>query len=182
MSERPREVWIVPVLHDQVELGRLSGRVDPTRASQIDRFWSTLTAAVLGCGLPWPLTDLFVDGLPVCGREDEIVRELARRGSSNHRLVHTLIARGATLHGTESPELLQQELALHTAASPDPDEARRLLVARDRFVAERIVGVLQPGRTALAFVGAAHALDEALAGVDPGLSVRFPFGRPPPAS
>jgi signal transduction histidine kinase len=61
---------------------------------------------------------LYQDGLPVCGREEEIVRDLAGSGSQNHQILLELIARGARLTGSESPSLLLEEYEL----------ARQLLV------------------------------------------------------
>jgi hypothetical protein len=120
---------------------------------------------------------IYQDGLPVCGKEEAIVQELAEAGSLNHQLVRELTGRGAVLVGTEDPQLLIREYQLQRRrlgaeangetppslhgqdARATSDEAARILAARDRFIAERIAATLQDGETGLLFLGAAHPLD-----------------------
>lgn len=102
----------------------------------------------------------------MCGFELEIVRELAKAGSSNHQLILSLIDKGATLMGTEDPQLLIEEYqmqqqskdALHSHQEKT-EEATRLLEARDRFIVKRIDETLHPGEIGLLFLGASHRLD-----------------------
>ncbi|MBI4495928.1 MAG: hypothetical protein HY697_03235 [Deltaproteobacteria bacterium] len=109
--------------------------------------------------------------MPVCGREVEIVTELAEAGSPNHRLLRRLMERGAKLEGTESAALLMEEYALAKRVLEAKDarqaqaiEARQgsqsgaLLLARDRFIARRIHETLLPGETGLLFLGLLHDL------------------------
>src|SRR3972149_1550881 len=108
---------------------------------------------------------------PRWGREAEIVADLASAGSPNHQLLLSLMKRGATLMGTESPELLLEEYRLvqQVLAAKDPEEAARveashgarsrsLLARRDQYIARRINGTLRAGETGLRFVGTAHQL------------------------
>jgi hypothetical protein len=96
------------------------------------------------------------------------------------------MSRGATLLGTESPELLVQEYEsirkVATAADPaianhlaetQGEELRRLLEQRDLFIADRIDGTLSPGATGLIFLGMVHSLIGLLA---PDIEVHDPFG------
>jgi hypothetical protein len=122
----------------------------------------------------------------VCGYEEKIVETVARSGSRNHKLLLLLMSRGATLLGTESPELLVQEYEsirkVATAADPaianhlaetQGEELRRLLEQRDLFIADRIDGTLSPGATGLIFLGMVHSLIGLLA---PDIEVHDPFG------
>src|SRR5262249_55932565 len=61
---------------------------------------------------------LYQDGLPACGLEEKIVRDLAMQGVPNYRILLKLMERGATLEGTEDPDLLrtEYELIMSTAA------------------------------------------------------------------
>ena len=54
-------------------------------------------------------TRIYQDGLPICGFEERIVRELAKAGSSNHQLILRLLDQGAVLMGTEDSQLLMEE-------------------------------------------------------------------------
>jgi hypothetical protein len=112
---------------------------------------------------------IYQDGLPVCGKEENIVRELAGAGSLNHQLLLELAGQGAVLMGTEDPQLLLREYQLQRrrlgvpaagaeAPAPSPGEAAELLNLRDGFIARRIEATLQDGETGLLFLGAAHRL------------------------
>ena len=116
--------------------------------------------------------------MPVCGKEEQIVHELAGAGSLNHQLVLELMGKGAVLVGTEDPQLLIREYQLQrrqmdaaarndTAAPSLSGEAADVLAARDRFIAQRIAATLQDGETGLLFLGAAHRIDALrLEGID----------------
>jgi hypothetical protein len=68
---------------------------------------------------------IHLEGLPVCGHESEIVADLARAGSRNHRLLLRLREFGAIIMGTESAELLVEEYQL--SSKPSRSNRRRLL-------------------------------------------------------
>jgi hypothetical protein len=128
---------------------------------------------------------LYQDGLPVCGHERAIVSELAGAGSRNHRLLLELETRGATLMGTESPELLVEEYQLATAAFAPAAAVRKnllqqklrdtLLEKRDRFIADRINRTLNTGESGILFLGMLH---EAAKYLDPDINVVTPLGMP----
>ena len=178
-------------------MGRLSGELTQAtlrKAGQrglhrqlqaIDQVWAEIRQAIEGLELPGGRVRLYQDGLPVCGRENEIVEELARAGSINHQLLRGLMARGATLMGTESAELLLQEydLARESLEPPDPRRAgvaarrrqalgQALLQQRDRYIAQRINATLQPGETGIIFLGMLHSPANFL---DKDIRVIFPL-------
>jgi hypothetical protein len=126
---------------------------------------------------------VYQDGLPVCRHEREIVSELAGAGNRNHRLLLELQARGATLMGTESPELLVEEYQLAAAAlAPGATVRTRmrqkqlhdtLLDKRDRYIAARINGTLGAGETGILFMGMLHEVARYL---DSDIDVICPLG------
>jgi hypothetical protein len=86
------------------------------------------------------------------------------------------MARGATLAGTEAPDLLLEEYNLAQQcllvkdssgiSKQGPHGAERssqLLDRRDRYIAARINQTLQPGETGLVFLGMLHSLEGRLA-------------------
>jgi len=177
-----RLIW-VPIIHAEADLGHLAesvrnlyvnkmGRAKWAKhVTDIGRFWRTIRLRIEGMQLDYARVRLYQDGLPNCGHEKQIVADLARAGSQNHQLLADLMARGATVMGTESPELLLEEynLARETlaasgqgkppAASPQQGEvAKALLDRRDRYIAERIAQTLQPGETGVVFLGMLHSL------------------------
>jgi hypothetical protein len=185
-----RGLIYVPILHSEADLGRMAEEVRrkfteafgagawDERRGAVDAMWEGLRAKLSALPLAWETVRLYQDGLPVCGREAEIVRDVAAAGSQNHRLLLELIARGARLMGTEDPALLVQEyrrvqaiVAAARAGVDDPAGAaarerdgQAILTARDAFMARRIDATLAEGETGIVFVGLLHRLEELLTG------------------
>jgi hypothetical protein len=156
------------------------------KTAAIDQIWTEIEAAIEALALSFDRVRLYQDGLPVCGREAEIVAELAQAGSRNHQLLLRLMAQGAVLMGTESGDLLVQEyqLAKATLTTRPPRAAgvaasRRalseaLLQRRDQFMAQRISDTLKDGETGILFLGMLHSLARYL---HPDLKVIYPLRR-----
>jgi len=138
----------------------------------VESKWRRITETIQDLELDYAHVRLYQDGLPVSGHEAAIVRDLAHAGSRNHSLLLELMDKGASLTGTESPELLVEEYELAqqvlvslegrkvgTAARGYHERSRRLLERRDRFIAGRIKETLQSGETGLLFLGLLHALE-----------------------
>jgi hypothetical protein len=184
MSKTPgrRLIW-VPIVHSQADHGNMSERIRSLyirrmgkarweqHVTAIEEMWGDVWARVGELGLDYFHVRLYQDGLPVCGKEEQIVRDLAQAGSRNHQLLVDLMAKGASLIGTEAASLLLQEyeLARQVLAAADSPEGRQaaphresladdLLERRDRAIAERIDRTLAPGETGLVFLGLLHAI------------------------
>lgn len=191
----------IPVIHTQADMGALARSVRRVTIQKlgrqawkrnvdvIGRMWVEIRRAVEGWELPWENVRLYQDGLPRCGREAEIVADLAGAGSPNHQLLFSLMKKGATLMGTESPDLLLEEYRLvqQILAAKNPEEAARiearhearsrsLLAQRDRYIVGRINDSLRAGETGLVFLGMLHSLDSRLA---KDIRVSYPIRRPP---
>ncbi len=194
-TSKHRRLVHVPIVHTEADLGglgrpvqrarlRLLGtRAWRSRLKAIDAMWSEIERAIEQLGLSYERVRLYQDGLPACGREPEIVAELAGKGSLNHRLLQRLIEKGASLMGTESGELLieEYERAKEAAGSPAASHGRlggglrppagdreghpgdSLLARRDSFIAGRINSTLREGETGILFLGMLHSLDNLLA-------------------
>ena len=155
------------------EYGRSYGRqkwLEHVRAIR-DR-WSQIEEQVMHLDLEWGRVRLYQDGLPVCGKEREIVHKLAQDGNVNYKIVWKLVQKGATLEGTEDPELLRQEYRyiLKIAQAENLDQRDRmveaynrvgseLLTKRDRFIAQRIDQTLEQGEIGVLFLGAMHRIE-----------------------
>ena len=198
-----RALIYIPIIHTQADMGALApavrrmtiqklGRQAWTRnVDVIGRLWEEIHRTVEGLELTCEKVRLYQDGLPRCGREAEIVTDLAGAGSRNHQLLLMLMKKGATLMGTESPELLLEEYRLvqQILAVKDPEAAARiegrqqarsrsLLARRDQYIALRVNESLRPGETGLLFLGMLHSLDSVLA---EDIRVTYPIRRPPHA-
>jgi len=151
-------------------------------AAGVEKLWNEIEKIVNNLADNPGIERVYQDGLPVCGREPEIVAELAQAGSRNHGLLLKLQARGAVLMGTESPELLVEEYQLAlatyapggaTAAGKRLDRLRSdLMDRRDRYVGELINRTLLAGETGILFIGMLHKITRWL---DPGIGVVYPL-------
>ena len=194
----PRTLIYFPIVHTQADMGALNesvaratlektGRAGLARkTAAIDQIWTEIEAAINALALSFDRVRLYQDGLPVCGREVEIVTELARAGSRNHQLLLRLMAQGAMLMGTEEGDLLVQEyqLARQSLTTRPPRAAgvaasrralsQALLLRRDQFIARRINETLKNGETGILFLGMLHSLERHL---HPDVLVIYPLRR-----
>jgi hypothetical protein len=179
-----RELIYIPIIHTAKDMGGLSdsirqaalkvlGKQSLRQKDQlVDQIWIAIEQAIDSLELPFEKVRLYQDGLPICGREMEIVTDLANNGSRNHRLLEQLIRKGAVLMGTESAELLLEEYRLikqtvssrHGGKGADtPRDLQKkadiLLKKRDQFIAQRINNTLGPGETGIIFLGMLHDLE-----------------------
>jgi hypothetical protein len=179
-----RTLIYLPIIHTRQDMGdlgesirqatvRLLGKQSLIHKDQmVDRIWTAIEQAIDALDLQFEKVRLYQDGLPVCGRELEIIADLAASGSRNHCLVMQLIRKGAMLMGTESAELLLEEYRLikrtvsgrqsATGAETFRDRhagADILLKKRDQFIAQRINDTLGPDETGIIFLGMLHDLE-----------------------
>lgn len=184
-----RSLIYVPIVHSKADLGALgqaaaehtagvieAGLIEQRRDS-IEAMWAVIRSKVLAMPLNWPTVRIYQDGLPICGHEHAIVRDLAAAGSHNHGLLAELLERGAMLMGTEEPPLLIREYKrvqrlIALAQQPAPDsreilairrEGEELLVQRDASIAGRIRSTLAEGEQGVLFIGLLHRVDELIA-------------------
>jgi hypothetical protein len=195
-----RKLIYIPIVHTQADMGKLGKSVRKAylhkigrtalkrKTNTIERIWTDIETALERLSLGYDHVLLYQDGLPVCGKELEIVKDLANSGSRNHQLLLRLTARGATLMGTESAEFLLSEYELYnrilTSGSPSKaaememrqkTTAESLLKKRDEFVAQRINDTLSTDRTGILFLGMLHWPVPLL---DKDIEVIYPIGKP----
>jgi hypothetical protein len=193
-----RRLVYIPIIHTLVDMGALGASVQRVKlsalgrqglahnAAVVEKMWEEIERVVTNLRVTPGMARLYQDGLPVCGREQEIVSELAGAGSRNHRLLLKLEARGATLMGTESPELLLEEYHAASGEFASGGTARMrsrqkrlpdtLLEKRDRYIADRINSTLGAGETGVLFIGMLHAVTRYLSG---DIKVICPLSQPP---
>ena len=202
-AEPPRPVRIliyIPIIHGQADMGALGESVRQVKVRKlgrrgweqnlnlIGRMWTEIEQALERWTVSCERVRVYQDGLPDCGRELEIVTELAKAGSRNHQLLLRLKEKGATIMGTESSELLVEEYQLvkQALASRDPLQGARmeasqkalsvsLLKRRDQYIADRINRTLYPGETGILFLGMLHAVAHLL---PRDIHVIYPIHRP----
>ena len=131
-----RRLIYVPIVHTAADMGsqaealerehvRRHGRGEWARTRRlIDEVWDGLRTRLLALDLDYRSVRIYQDGLPVCGRELDIVREVARGGSRNYALILELLDRGTVVEGTESPGLLREEYERIRSAIPKESAPR----------------------------------------------------------
>ncbi|MBI4487547.1 MAG: hypothetical protein HY694_00555 [Deltaproteobacteria bacterium] len=176
-----RRLIYVPIVHSEADFGSLTHNLRKRyidrfglsgwrqRIKGIDALWEEIRRRVLALEIDFHKVRVYQDGLPVCGRELEIVQDLARQGSKNHLLLMELAERGASIMGTEDAQLLLEEyLRLRDGLGRDGKAADRvgrsedLLSCRDLYIAKRISATLRKGETGILFIGLLHKVDEKL--------------------
>jgi hypothetical protein len=187
----------IPIIHTLADMGTLGaavrgmklsalGRQGLTQnAAVVDKMWAQIESVVAKLPVTPGSVRVYQDGLPVCRHEQEIMSELAAAGNRNHGLLLKLQARGATLMGTESPELLLEEYQLAAAAFAAAPALRTqvrqrqlrdaLLEKRDRYIAARINATLAAGESGILFMGMLHQVARYL---DSDIDVICPLGPP----
>ena len=178
-----RTLIVIPIIHTEQDMGSLREEIKQEYITQygdqkwtehlksIDQVWSGIRQMIAALALPYTRVRLYQDGLPLCGKEAGIIKEVAAQGSQNHQLLVELMAQGAQLMGTEDPSLLLQEYQLLQSAlggekrgheNLQQEQSRGLLAQRDRFIAGRIKATLLAGEIGLLFVGMAHSVEPLL--------------------
>ncbi len=174
----PRQLIYIPIVHETADMGSQAERLRQVYVERygeqawtesrkaVAAFWERVEKEIDELHLDYRKVRLYQDGLPLCGREADIVRDVAAQGSNNYRILLDLMGKGAVLEGTEDPALLLKEYALIKAAASTEaeagDKARRLLEQRDRFIAARIDATLRSGETGMLFMGTLHQVREVL--------------------
>lgn len=178
-----RTLIVIPIIHTEQDMGSLLVQIKQEYVTRyghekwtehlksIDEVWIGIRQMIAALELPYASVRLYQDGLPLCGKEADIVKDVAAQGSKNHQLLIELMEQGARLMGTEDPRLLLQEYQFHQGVlgggSPGyenqrENQSRRLLSERDRFIAERINATLSAGEIGLLFMGLAHSVEPLL--------------------
>jgi len=135
----------------------------------VNELWQWIKDKIEGLQLTYEQVRIYQDGLPLCGKELEIVQKLAERGSTNYKIILELINKGAKLEGTESKDLLLEEynyikdIATSSVKKKEQKKgSKQLLIRRDNYMAQRINKTLREGETGILFIGSEHQVDKYL--------------------
>ena len=192
----------IPVVHSVADMGSLSEVVKKEYIEKyskekweehlriIQDMWDGIRKKIDELNLNYKKVKIYQDGLPVCGREQEIVQEVAEKGSKNYEIILELMAKGAILEGTENPGLLLEEYKYmqniskitnlaekEMAIRKYEEKSRELLFQRDVYIARRIDRTLSEDEIGILFMGMKHEVDKRLPGdiIVTYLIYRLPF-------
>lgn len=195
-----RKLIYIPIIHTEIDLGSFN---EELKKQYLEKFglkqwnvhirsilhiWEGLKERIKKLKLDYKKVKIYQDGLPLCGKEEKIVRELALKKSPNHELILWLMEQGGELCGTEDPDLLLKEYQLLKSiqvANPQErkkmiqsyeKEAKVLLRKRDSYIARRIHETLKEDEVGILFIGLLHRVDEY---ISPDISVSYLIHRLP---
>jgi hypothetical protein len=176
-----RKLIYIPIIHTEDDMGSMAEFVKKEYKKKyssqqwdqhkktVTNIWEIIRINVMQLDLDWHKVRIYQDGLPVCGKELNIVQTLAEKGSLNHKLIMELQQKGAMIEGTEKPELLLAEynsimMIVQAKNREEKDmltekyskESNDLLSKRDHFISERIDETLEKGETGILFLGLMH--------------------------
>ncbi len=168
-----RKLFYIPVVHTPEALGSHLAEVKKEYIAKyglpkwrehveaVDDFWRKLRETLLSLSVDHTKMKLYQDGLPVFGRELELVEKLAENGNRNYQILSELVKKGATVVGSEDPKLLIEERdeLIKNGANGSYDG---LMERRDEYIAQRIVSTLKDGEIGLLFIGALHRVMDRL--------------------
>ena len=178
-----RTLIVISIVHTEQDMGSL---LEQTRLAYVSKygqekwaehlksisdFWLGIRQIIKSLDPHYASVRLYQDGLPICGKEEQIVQDVAAQGSKNYQLLVELMALGSRLMGTEDPQLLLREYRFHQDALGDGaseleaqrlEQSRQLLLERDRFIADRINATLLADEVGLLFLGLAHSVEKLL--------------------
>ena len=186
-----RALILLQIIHSPTDLGTLSSAAEDSRneaqtlqyLDAAEQFWTVVESVIEGMNLNYQQLKIYQDSLPICNVIDRIVADVAASGSKNYALLKTLQEKGATLMGTESPDLLAQEKTLMTDVLLSPyhnsestEKAKHLLSQRDMYIGQRINESLADEEMGLIFVGLMHNIEPHISS---DIVVIKPLGQPP---
>lgn len=179
----PRKLYYIPMIHKNKELGDLQEIVKQLRESlfgerhiatffkNVEDYWSlvkeklwfetNLFQADIACK-----THVFVDSLPNTEEwlVESVLKDLINEGFPAYQLIGEIQTAGATVHGTEDPKLLAEELEYQKESRNrfmedeeiDTAKGERLLKERDEVIIERVHKEVPDGEIAIVFIGRLH--------------------------
>ena len=107
-----KKLIYIPIVHTEIDLGSLNEELKKhylekyslkkwnEHVNTILHIWEGLRIRIKQLKLDYKKIKIYQDGLPLCGKEEKIVRDLAAKKSPNHELVLWLMEQGAELFGT----------------------------------------------------------------------------------
>lgn len=175
-----RKFLFVPIIHMEPDLGSEAAAIDSKSASffgkdrwakhkeSVAKFWDSI--ADYFATVDTSNMKIYQDGLPADGTLGrKIIEEAAKRGSKNHQIILSLMARGAKICKTEDPSLLQEEYEYITrltrsrsipektvASAKYKHRKNQLTKERDKFAAKTIDETLKEDETGALFMGSYH--------------------------
>lgn len=182
-----RRLIYVPVIHSEEDMGSMAEPLKEEYIRQfgiakwrqhvhtVDTMWRGIERKINALKLNYKKVKIYQDGLPLCGKELEIMEDVARLGSHNYSIILKLVKKGAELVGTEDARLLVEEYNFIKKITGITDIEQRkqalkraqkrkdeLIAERDKFIANRIEETLKAGETGILFSGIEHEIDKFL--------------------
>lgn len=177
-----RTLIYVPIIHTSADMGSMGNELKrkyvsgfgenkwQKHAQTVNGYWDAIESYFENTDQPVPGIKIYQDGMFVDGEMAmKIINEGIRAGSKNSGIVSRLIGRGAILMMTEDFKMVKDEYDGLQAIIKSKNNLTKLfyalrykmlkpllLMRRDKYIAGRITGTLQPNETGILFIGAYH--------------------------
>lgn len=179
-----RNLIYIPIIHSSADMGSMASELTRKSINEFgEEFWNTHVDTV---NQYWEVIRHYCDtidfdGKPVKIYQDgmvadgdialKIMEDSVKAGSKNYEIISRLVNHGATIVKTEDLSMVKKELdmlkSIPTSGSLIMKVIKiikfkitrhKLLVQRDKFIAETIDRTLAPNETGIIFIGAYHGV------------------------
>jgi len=177
-----RNLIYIPIIHSSADMGSMAAELTQKSIDEFgEEFWKTHVDTV---NKYWEVIRLYCDaidfgGKPVKIYQDgmvadggialKIMEDSVKAGSKNYEIISRLVNRGAIIVKTEDLSMVKKELDMLKSIPSSGTlimkviriirfkiSRHKLLVQRDKFIAESIDATLDPNETGIIFIGAYH--------------------------
>jgi hypothetical protein len=179
-----RNLIYIPIIHSSADMGSMASELTRKSINEFgEEFWNTHVDTV---NQYWEVIRHYCDtidfdGKPVKIYQDgmvadgdialKIMEDSVKAGSKNYEIISRLVNHGATIVKTEDLSMVKKELDMLKSMPTSGSlimkvikiirfkiSRHKLLVQRDKFIAETIDRTLAPNETGIIFIGAYHGV------------------------
>jgi hypothetical protein len=179
-----RNLIYIPIIHSSADMGSMASELTRKSINEFgEEFWNTHVDTV---NQYWEVIRHYCDtidfdGKPVKIYQDgmvadgdialKIMEDSVKAGSKNYEIISRLVNHGATIVKTEDLSMVKKELDMLKSMPTSGSlimkvikiirfkiSRHKLLVQRDKFIAETINRTLAPNETGIIFIGAYHGV------------------------
>ena len=177
-----RNLIYIPIIHSSGDMGSMAAELTQKSIDEFgEEFWKTHTATV---NEYWEVIRTYCDTIDFRGKtvkiyQDgmvadgdialKIMEDSVKAGSKNYEIIAKLVNRGAIIMKTEDLSMVRKELEMLKSIPSSGTlimkviriirfkiSRHKLLVDRDKFMAERIDVTLEQNEIGIIFIGAYH--------------------------
>lgn len=183
-----RTLIYIPIIHSGADMGSMATELTTKSVAQfgqefwkshvgtVDKYWEVISRYCKAIDFDGKNVKIYQDGMVTDGEIAlKIMEDSVKAGSINYVIISELVKRGATIMQTEELEMVKKELELLRSIPSSgvlimqlirifrfKISRSKLIVQRDKYIANRIDATLLPNETGIIFIGAYHNIMDKL--------------------